>query len=310
MKRPVDLAVLDWGIGGLSVYNALEPALGGECSILYFSDAGATPYGKLGPAVLKQRLLAVVLALAEKYGVRHFVIACNAASTVLPGLQVAFQKRGLLVTGVIDRGVELLAATPFRRAGVIGGRRTILSRVFPTRLRTSKGQVVGRIAQPLSAMIERGELDSERMHATLSTTLRPLQTCDALLLACTHYPAIAVQISRHLPGCRLLDPAGATAEYVVRHWRSHWENSARPPRGSAHIFLTSGDTAEMRRAAAAAFGNRLARIGRLEIGAATAPAARVKISSRPGGDFSFPAKDENLPAGLPTVVMTESSPST
>lgn len=272
MKGSVDLAVVDWGIGGLSVYNALEVSLG-QRSILYFSDSGTTPYGKLGPAQLKQRVFAVILSLAERYGVRHFVLACNAASTVLPRLEAAFKKRGLLVTGVIERGVELVAASRFLRIGVIGGRRTILSRIFPARLRSPERKIVGRIAQPLSALIERGELDSDRLHAALTTILKPLRTCDALLLACTHYAAIAAQIRRHLPNCHLLDPAEATAGYVAANWENCWEKDVRPPRKPERIFLTSGRAVEMRTAAALAFGNRLPKIGRMSVVTALRPPA-------------------------------------
>ena len=307
MKPAVDLAVLDWGIGGLSVCNALDPSLG-ERSMLYFSDSGATPYGKLGPTQLRQRVLAVILALAERYGVRHFVVACNAASTVLPRLENVFAKRGLFVTGVIERGVELVAATDFRRVGVIGGRRTILSRIFPTRLQSARRTVVGRIAQPLSAMIERGELDSERLHATLAAILKPLRTCDALLLACTHYPAIATQIRQHLPEkCHLLDPAGATAGYVIRHWLHHGKNEAHSPHEAARIFLTSGSPDEMARASRAAFGNQLTGIDTMEIAArAREPVATVKFSSPGRSDFASAANDESLPAGFAPLSMTES----
>lgn len=272
MKGSIDLVVMDWGIGGLSVYNALEASLR-DRSILYYSDSGSTPYGQLAPSPLRQRLLAVIQSLADEYGTRHFVVACNAASTVLPGLRTTFAKRGLFVTGVIERGVELVAGTRFRRVGVIGGRRTILSRVFPARLQSPQREVIGRIAQPLSALIERGELDSARLHAALATILKPLKTCDALLLACTHYPAIAAQIRQHLPDCQLLDPAAATARYVKRHWRTHWRNEDRPARKPVRMFVTSGRAAEMRMAASAAFGNRLSRIREMSFAETSSPTA-------------------------------------
>lgn len=269
---------MDWGIGGLSVYNALETSLR-SCSILYYSDSGATPYGQLAPSSLRQRLVTVIRSLAERYGARHFVVACNAASTVLPGLRTTFEKHGLLVTGVIERGVELVAGTRFRKVGVIGGRRTILSRVFPARLRSSEREVIGRIAQPLSALIERGELDSARLHAALAAILKPLKTCDALLLACTHYPAIAAQIRQHLPDCQLLDPAAATARYVEDHWQDHWRNENRPARKPVRMFVTSGRAAEVRMAASAAFGNRLSRIREMKIEAGSKPGFPAVVST-------------------------------
>lgn len=243
----MDLVVMDWGIGGLSVYNEIRQRLPGV-SILYYSDSGQTPYGKMSSAEMQTRLRFLIHEFQRQSGAKHFVIACNAASTALPALKDEFKSQGLFVTGVIDRGLDLIRASKFKRIAVIGGRRTILSRAFTTPFAQTQRHVRGRIAQPLSALIEEGQLDTAKMLTTLAHILKPFKTYDALVLACTHYPAVAPQIQALLPDCALLDPAHATAEYVQKKWRLPQSTV----RGKTQ-FMTSGDADQMKRAALLAF---------------------------------------------------------
>lgn len=255
--KPIDLVVMDWGIGGLSVYTEIKR----QCpnlNILYYSDAGQMPYGKMPTQKLKKRLLNLITQFAAQYDVKHFVIACNAASTVLPLIEKKLLKSGLHITGVIDRGIELVQSTTYKKIGIIGGRRTILSHCFSNQLHTSKRKVIGRIAQPLSALIESGKLNSPHMTKTLTQILKPLKKCDALILACTHYPAVSDQIQALLPNCKLLDPAVTTASYIRKNWIKQL-NGLKKKR-SKTLFVTSGNVSMMRKSAFAAFGIKIEKI--------------------------------------------------
>ncbi|MGZ3722646.1 MAG: glutamate racemase [Bdellovibrionales bacterium] len=247
-----DLVVMDWGIGGLSVYNEIR-RLSPGISILYYSDSGQMPYGKMPAAKLSARVREIILRFADQ-GVRHFVVACNAASTVLPGLKAEFAERGLEVAGVIEHGVSLIQNSRFQKVGVIGGRRTILSRNFSKPFQTQKRRVVGRIAQPLSGLIESGELHGELMDKTLKEILAPLRDCDAVVLACTHYPAVAPQIQKIRPKCRRLDPAEATARFVKAQWKFS------PKSKAPQVFMTSGKSQAMIRSAKLAFNTHISKV--------------------------------------------------
>src|SRR5215204_1238934 len=95
------LGILDWGIGGVSVYKLVKERLG-DVSIVYFSDTGATPYGKMARSELVERLNAVIDFLKTK-GVTHLVIGCNAASTAIPDLS----RGDVKIEGVIESAVEM-----------------------------------------------------------------------------------------------------------------------------------------------------------------------------------------------------------
>jgi len=250
----VSLAILDWGIGGIDFHarvRARHPAL----PLIYWSDSGATPYGKLSREALAARVAAVAARLRER-GASRLVIACNAASTVLdhPALAAA----GLPVSGVIAPAIAAAIADPARRLGVIGGRRTIRSGLYRRALLAAGRRVQQRVAQPLSAMVERGELGGPAVAAELDRILAPLRAIDALVLACTHYTALLAPIRERLPGVRIIDPAAATlAEVERRGWLSG--------HGGSDMFLTTGSPTAAREAARLAFAARLPEFERLPL---------------------------------------------
>ena len=272
----IDMVVMDWGIGGLSVYNEIRREMP-HLSIIYFSDSGTTPYGKLSATQLRARLLKIIRHF-RSVGIEHFVVACNAASTALPSLEYEFKNEKVNVTGVIEHAIRLVRETAFKNVGGIGGRRTVLSRVYQSSLRTQRRALQMRVAQPLSAWIEQGKTTGRKLNLELQKILQPLKSCDAVLLACTHYPAIAAEIQHHVPHAVLLDPAPATAGFIKNNWTLSLERSAArtqaqkqsqiqslkrsPSRSSSGktVFLTTGDPARMKLSARLAFGNRIGKV--------------------------------------------------
>ncbi len=233
------LGIVDWGIGGLDFFRRLR-ARDPNVPVVYFSDAGSTPYGRIPRAQLRTRLERVIAALTER-GVTCLVVACNAASTVLPSLTSP-----LPVIGMIEHGIRAALATSASSIGVIGGARTILSGCYRRAL-TDDGRIVTqRIAQPLSGRVEAGDLDSPSLRREIAHIVAPLRNVEALLLACTHYPALAPRFREALPGVRLIDPV----KELLRSISSTWTL----PTGSGETrVLTTGDARAMRHAAKIAF---------------------------------------------------------
>lgn len=250
--RIPQIALVDWGIGGLGVRAELR-RLRPELAVTYVSDSGATPYGRLPPPALAERLERVVAVLADR-GVRQVFLACNAASTVLEaGHSFALPTRGMITPGIAS-----VIASGQRRIGVVGGRRTITSGVYRRALEAHGLEVHQRIAQPLSAAIEAGRSDHAETRALVRRIVGPLRSVDALLLACTHYPAASAAFRDALPAVALIDPAGRAAEDLL----ASLGPSTDADRGEDRV-LTSGDARAMSEAARAAFGVELPRIGAL-----------------------------------------------
>ncbi len=244
------LAIVDWGIGGMGFYRRFR-ARRPEVPVVYWSDTGVEPYGRQGAERLAERLRQVLRRLPA-FGVSHVVVACNAASTVLERVE---QYSGCS-TGVIEHGVAAALATGVERVGVVGGRRTILSGAYRAPLTRMGRKVTQRIAQPLSAFVEAGELDSPALRAELGRIVRPLQHVDALVLGCTHYPALLQRFMVALPGVTMVDPVERLLEHVDHAFQL-------PGGGRPELFLTTGDPVAMRAAALRAFGVSLGEIRRV-----------------------------------------------
>lgn len=248
------LAILDWGIGGMGYYKLFKK-LHPKASVFYFSDTGALPYGKQSRTQLKKRLQLIADFLHDQ-GATHLVIACNAASSALDAR--AKLHPHIECVGVIT---PILHKPPLRKGekvGVIGGIRTIRSGRYRRALLAQGCQVQQRFAQPLSALIENGNLNRKRIVTELQRILSPLKNCNSLILACTHYPAIAHLIAAQLPQVLIIDPAKNLIEWTEKHWPRFYDRTS-------DIFMTTGNITKMRQAAFRAFSVRLHSIQKISL---------------------------------------------
>lgn len=233
------LGIIDWGIGGISIYKLLKEKRP-NIAVTYLSDTGATPYGKMTRRELITRLDHVIHFLKLR-GVTHIVIGCNAASTAIPFLR----EHKIPIEGVIEPAVALTLRSKPSSLGVIGGRRTILSGVYRRAFAKSGIEVRQRIAQPLSGLIESGDINSPALQTAVKDILTPLRRSSHILLACTHYPAITTVLRQYVsPKTKFIDPA---SEVVGRIDRLRLESD------DDDQFLTTGDTATMKASARNAF---------------------------------------------------------
>jgi glutamate racemase len=246
----VRLGILDWGIGGVGFY-ALARARLPELSVVYWSDAGAVPYGKQAPDELARRVVTIARWLKREAGVTHLAIACNAASSVLPAIDLGDETLPE-TTGVIEHGVRaaLRRTAPGQIIGVVGGRRTILSGAYR---RALAGRTVRqRMAQPVSARVEAGDLRSDGLRCELDGIMAPLRDVNLLVLACTHYPALSGAFAERAPRAGIVDPAAELLAWAVDAWPLESAASGEPDR-----VLTTGDVAATARSALLAFGMEL-----------------------------------------------------
>lgn len=232
------LGMIDWGIGGVSIYKLIRDRLG--VPVIYLSDTGVTPYGKMKRHELISRLDSVIEYLKSK-GVSHLVIGCNAASTAIPFLK----DQGVKIEGVIESAIRSTSKLKPAKLGLIGGRRTVVSGVYRAGFASNGIALSQRIAQPLSALIESGDVSSETLKGECKRILGPLKNCSHILLACTHYPAITDVLRPFVSDkTEFVDPAAELVKLVAK-WKL--------PPGGKDLFLTTGDVKNMQKAALSAF---------------------------------------------------------
>jgi glutamate racemase len=240
MNRTRYLGIIDWGIGGIGIYKVIKSDIA-DVPVIYFSDTGATPYGKMTRRELVTRLNRVI-GFLELQGVSHLLLGCNAASTVLSFLTA----RDMRIEGVVDSAVAVAAKMRPSHLALIGGRRTVLSGVYRRSFAARGIKLRQRIAQPLSGFIEGDDTGSPELRKICGRILSPIHDYSHLLLACTHYSAITPILMEFLSEeTVVIDPAPELVKRV-RRWRL--------PRGGTDMFFTTGDPVSMKKAARSAFG--------------------------------------------------------
>lgn len=266
MSTLTRLGIIDWGIGGIDFCQRFRTCFP-LVPVHYLSDSGFTPYGKLEASELRHRLSLLIEILKTK-GASHVVIACNAASTVLDSqssdlLDTSF---ALPCLGVIRPTLSVLQGMPSSQEPVLvlGGRRTMESEIYSKGLRESGLQTIAKVAQPLSALVEKGITEGVELRACIKTILGDqLPTIGTLVPACTHYTAVLPVLLDMVAPRHVIDPAAEALKYLKRVWTLNPTDKASRPVSSE--FCTTGSPQEMVESARAAFGVTLPDVDTLHI---------------------------------------------
>ncbi len=212
------IGVFDSGVGGLTVFSALEKALP-ERDLIYLGDTARVPYGPRSADTVRRYSIEAGRFL-RRQGVEMLVVACNTASAVaIPMLQ---DDLGFPVIGVIEPGARrAVELTKSGKIGVIGTRQTISSNAYTAVIAQLKNDVtVTAEACPLFVpLAEEGWVDDDVARGVAERYLRPLVAAevDTLVLGCTHYPLLRGVIGEAMGwDVTLVDSAEAVALEVCR----------------------------------------------------------------------------------------------
>lgn len=220
-RIPLPIAVVDSGVGGISVLRELVKIMPHE-RFLYLGDSKNAPYGSKSRAdVLK--IMRENLDFLKKRGIKALVIACNTATSAaaatlraenpdLPilGIEPAIKPAAMLK----DHPRVLVMATPL----------TLAEEKFLTLAKRfeDKAKFISLPCENLAKMIEEGDLESAPMRAYLAELLSPYEKerIDAVVLGCTHYPHVKHLIAAHFPDTPILDGGEGTARETRRRLES------------------------------------------------------------------------------------------
>ena len=227
------IAVFDSGVGGISVLKHLVRVLPDE-RYLYFGDSANAPYG----TKTKEEVKALTFAAAEKLmqrGIKALVVACNTAtSAAINDLRAAYPD--LIVIG-IEPALKLAADSfPGGKLGVMATPMTLREEKFARLMdRFADGSTIYKIPAPgLVELIESGRADSPETDELLRPLFAPLETLDALVLGCTHYPFAANSLRRVLgEQVALLDGGDGTA----RETRRRLDDAGLLRKGAGEVII-------------------------------------------------------------------------
>ena len=217
-KKNLPIAVVDSGVGGISVLAELVKALPHE-DFLYFGDSANAPYG----TKTRAEVLAITqsnLQMLMQRGIKAFVLACNTATSAAARiLREEYPELPIIGVEPAVKPAALLCENP-----------TVLVMATALTLREEKFNVlVSRFADrarvlPLPCtglveMIEAGILEGEELDGYLQGLFAPYKTekIDAVVLGCTHYPLIRSTVGRVMgEKVTLVNPAYETALELKR----------------------------------------------------------------------------------------------
>jgi glutamate racemase len=236
------IGVFDSGVGGLTVFRALEQVLLNE-SLVYYGDTARVPYGtRSAETVVRYSLEATEFLRGHE--IKLLVVACNTASSVALG--PLSDAAGVPVIGVIEPGARRAATkSQSGRIGVIGTRATIQSQAYPSGIRALRPQAeVLSLPCPLFVpLAEEGWTDGPITKQVAQHYLARFRQAnvDTLVLGCTHYPLLQGIIGEVMgPKVRLVDSAESVAADVVEILASKPDLAAHADAGAPehHFFVT------------------------------------------------------------------------
>lgn len=185
------IGIFDSGVGGLTVFRAIEQRLPNE-SLIYLGDTARIPYGVRSPATI-ERYAYECARFVQSRGVKAIVIACNTASALAASyLRSRFE---LPITGVIRPGSRrAVEKTRNGRIGVIATEATIGSGAYERAILAIRSglEITSRACPLFVPLAEEGWLNHSVTRQVAEEYLAELRSSgvDTLVLGCTHYPIL------------------------------------------------------------------------------------------------------------------------
>lgn len=261
------IGVFDSGYGGLTVMKKLVKKLP-EYDYLYLGDNARAPYGTRSFDTVYKYTLEAVQWLFDN-GCPLVVLACNTASAkalrsiqqqVLPGL--APENR---VLGVIRPTTEVIGSYSERgEIGIMATPGTVSSGSYPIEIaKFFPGLNVYQQACPLLVpLIENNDYQNEGADFFIRKYVKGLlaqsPAIDTILLACTHYPLIADQISAAAgKDIKVVSQDDIVAESFADYLQRHPEMEKRLGRKGTRSFYTTDSTDDFDRHAGEFYGEEV-----------------------------------------------------
>lgn len=227
------IGLFDSGIGGTSIWNAINKLLPNE-STIYLADSKNAPYG--------QKTKEEIIALSSKNvefllnkNCKTIVVACNTATT--NAIKELREKYDVPFIGIEPAIKPAALNSKTHTIGILATKGTLNSDLFHKTLDKYQDiKIIEQVGYNLVQLIENGQINSPEMNELLHQYLQPMikANIDYLVLGCSHYPYLIPQIEKILPpSIHIID----SGEAVARQTKNILEQKA----GFNHSNLVYND---------------------------------------------------------------------
>ncbi len=247
-KKPI--AVIDSGLGGLSVLKVLRRELPHE-NYIYFGDSANAPYGeKSGDEV--RRITDENIGMLRDGGAKAVVIACNTAtSAAAEYVREKYSDIPIIGMEPAVKPAAMMAQHP--KVVVMATPLTLVREKFLRLIEkySDKAEFVCVPCHGLVELVERGVVEGEEMDKCLFDILSPYTDgagVDAVVLGCTHYVHAAKAIEKALGGnVEIFDGVLGTVREVERRLSAEGLLNTSDEIGKLTICNSSDDEDFIRR---------------------------------------------------------------
>jgi glutamate racemase len=261
------IGIFDSGVGGLTVFRAVERRLPNE-SLIYLGDTARIPYGVRSAATVERYALECATFVQSK-GVKSIVIACNTASAL--AANYLRSKCSVPVIGVIRPGSRrAVEQTRNGHIGVIATESTVASGAYQRAMLAIRSglEITSRACPLFVPLAEEGWLNHPVTLQVAEEYLSDLRSSrvDTLVLGCTHYPILRPVIERTLGDqIKYVDSGEAVAETLAQMLQ---EQSLACESGQPRTeeFYVTDSAARFRRVAELFLGRPLDSVETVELG--------------------------------------------
>ena len=221
MDADAPILLFDSGVGGLSVLAELRKLLP-DAPVIYAADNAGLPYGTKSEAEIAARVSGLLGRITERFRPRLACIACNTASTIALGMV-----RDVLAIPVVGTVPAIKPAAALSHSGTIGllGTAATIRQAYVDRLEAEFAhdkRLLRHAAPELVGAAEaklRGQSVDPAIFARAAAGLRDQPggiEIDTVVLACTHFPLVADELSIAFgPGLRLVDGGVGIARRIA-----------------------------------------------------------------------------------------------
>jgi glutamate racemase len=261
------IGIFDSGVGGLTVFRAIERRLPKE-SLIYLGDTARVPYGTRSLATVERYALEDAAFIHSKK-VKAIVIACNTISALAADrLRREF---ALPIIGVIRPGARrAIEMTRSGYVGVIATEGTISSGAYERAMLSMRSglEIISRACPLFVPLAEEGWSDHPVTRQVAEEYLAEMRSSrvDTLVLGCTHYPLLRPVIEDVMGDhVNFVDSGEAVADQVALALAEHGLlRSSDRPRKEEFYVTDSAD--RFRRVAELFLGRPLESIESVELG--------------------------------------------
>jgi len=263
------IGIFDSGVGGLTVFRAIERRLPNE-SLIYLGDTARIPYGVRSAATIERYSLECATFIQSK-GVKAIVIACNTASAL--AASYLRDKCSVPVLGVIRPGSRrAVEQTRTGHIGVIATEATVASGAYEKAMLAIRSgiEVTSRACPLFVPLAEEGWLNHPVTYQVAEEYLAELRSSrvDTLVLGCTHYPILRPVIERTLGDqVKYVDSGEAVAERLAEMLADD-RLACEPGQPRAEEFYVTDSPERFRRVAERFLGRLLESVETVKLGTA------------------------------------------